>query len=129
MPLTDPSKIIFSTAYNYFLNYDTETGSVSVPVTSYAVNESKSYSVTIPITRVKDFSQVQINFSFDSAKWYTFPFPYVVQDSSFGLIETVGAYSGTSLVITFYVVNLSGIVKNNTAFTATVKALLFVTPT
>jgi hypothetical protein len=128
MPLTDPSKILFSTSYKYFLNYDDKTGSVSVPSTSYGAGVVKSYSVTIPITRTKDFSQIRVNFSFDSSKWYVFPFPYVVLDSNFS-VETVGSYSGSNLIITFYVVNQVPLTVSNTAFTATVDATLFVTPT
>jgi hypothetical protein len=128
MPISDPSKVIFSTQYRYFLNYDSKTGSVSVPSTAYALGEAKSYTVTIPITRVKDFSQVLVNFSFDSGKWYAFPFGDVVLDLSFGSVSTVGSYSGSNLTLIFYVVNQVG-PGNNPAFTANVDASLFITPT
>jgi len=129
MPISDPSKVIFSTSYNYFLNYDSETGSVSVPATSYATGEAKSYTVTIPITRVKDYAQTQINFSFDPTKWYVFPFGDVTLDISFGSVSTVASYNGSNLTVTFYVVNQVFGPVNNPAFSATVKTLLFVTPT
>lgn len=129
MPINDPSKVIFSTLYSYFLNYDTQTGSVNVPATSYATGESKSYTVVIPIDRTQDYSQIQINFSFDSTKWYILPVGDVTLDIAFGSVTTVASYSGANLTITFYVVNQVVGPINNPAFTVTVRSLLFVTPT
>lgn len=123
----DPSKILFSTAFKYFLNYTTVEGSVNVPSTSYATGEAKSYSVTVPITRTQDFSQVRINYSHLSANWYNFPPGQIVLDANF-TISTVGSYTGSNLTITFYVVNQVIGPVSNTAFTATVKSFLFVVP-
>lgn len=126
--ISDPSKVIFSTSYKYFLIYDTETGSVSVPSTAYALNEVKSYTVAIPITRTKDYTQVLLNFSFDSSKWYAFPLTDLVLDLAFGSVAVVGSYSGSNLTLTIYVINQAG-AGNNPAFTVSVEAVLFVTPT
>lgn len=128
MPTPNPSKVAFYTGFKYFLNYDEETNSVSVPSTSYAAGEAKAYSVSIPVERSGDFSQVKLNFSFDSSKWYIFPQGDLVLDLAFGTVSTVGSYSSTQLTLTFYVVNQTPGIASNPAFTVTAKASLFVTP-
>lgn len=126
--ISDPSKVAFSSSYKYFLIYDTKTGSVNIPSTAYAIGEAKSYTVNIPITRTKDFTQVLLNFSFDSSKWYAFPITDLILDISFGSINVVGSYSGSNLTLTVYVVNQAG-PGNNPSFTMNVESVLFVTPT
>lgn len=129
MPISNPSAIIFSTSYKYFLNYDSESSTVDIPASLYAIGEVKNYNLTIPIMRTEDFSQTQINFSFDGAKWYIYPFGQIQQDANF-TVQVVGSYTGSSLSFDFYIVNQDpGSSHTNTAFTANAKALLFVTPT
>jgi hypothetical protein len=123
----DPAKIIYSTRYKYYLNYGTETGSVSIPSTSYGANTYKTYTITIPLDRTDDITNVKINFSHIAGAWFDFPTTDLELDSNFTL-STVGSYSGSQLTITFYVVNISGAINSNTATDVTAKAALFVTP-
>lgn len=127
MPISNPSGVIFSTAYAYFLNYKSSTGSVNIPSTSYAVGQVKNYSLSIPIERVKDYSQIKVNLSFDSSKWYIFPFGQVAINSNF-VLQTVGNYSGANLNLAFYVVNSSASSATSPSFDVSITADLFVTP-
>ena len=126
--MSRPTNTLFSTRFRYYLNYDTKSGSATVPATSYALGEAKSYSVVIPITRTRDVSNVKFNISTDSSKWYSFPSRDITLDSKFTLTFT-GSYSSNNLTITVYVVNQSFGGSVNTAFTLSVQAALFVTPT
>lgn len=122
-----PSNILFSTRYKYYLNYGTESGTVDIPVTSYGAGTAKSYSITIPVTRTDDFSNIKINFSHLSTQWYNFPTRDITLDSNF-IIATTGNYSSNNLTLTFYVVNQTGGTVNNTGITVTAQVALFVTP-
>lgn len=123
----DPSKILFSTRYKYYLNYGSTSGSVSIPSTSYTSHTAKSYQIVIPVDRTSDYTNVKLNFSHDSSKWHNFPTADIILDSNFN-IAIVGSYSSNSLVLTFYVVNQTGSTVNNTASTITANVAKFVTP-
>lgn len=123
----DPSKIIFSSRYKYFLNYDNQTGSVTIPATSIAAGHYTTGTISIPISNNQDFSQVQINYSSDGTKWYSFPIADVVLDANF-TITTVGSYGSSNLTLTFYVVNQTGSTHTSTAVTIQAHPYLFVEP-
>jgi len=123
----DPSNLIFSTDYQYFLNYGDADSSVTVASTSVPAGEAISANLVVPMTRTEDFTQVRVNFSHDSSKWYGFPLTDIALDANF-TITTVGSYASNSLTLTFYVVNQTGSPANTTAFTATARSLLFVVP-
>lgn len=124
----DPRQVISSARYKSYQNYgDTQIGTVSIPSTSYLVNTYKTYSVTIPLSRTEDLTNVKINFSHESSNWFDFPTVDLILGSGF-TIATVGAYSSNQLAITFYVVNQTGGTASNTATDVTVEVRRFVAP-
>lgn len=124
----DPRKIIFSSRYRYYRDYGgPQTGSVSIPATSYGAGVAKSYSLTVDLDRNDDLTHVKLNFSYDPSRWFGFPPVDLILDSFF-TISTVGAYSGNQLTITFYVVNQSGLTKTNTATDVTAEVRRFIAP-
>lgn len=123
----DPSKILFGTEYNYFLNYNNSPASASITGASVAAGKAVSYSLSIPITNIQDFAQIQINYSFDSTKWYVFPVLDLTLDANFS-VSTVGAFSGSNFVLTFYVVNQTAGTQTHSSFNVSANAYLFVTP-
>lgn len=130
MSNVDPSKLKFSTLFGYLLNYnydDDTTYSVVVPAKTYSAGEVTSHNLSIPVDATRDFTQVRINFSFDSDKWYTFP---IGNDLLFGSlsIPVVGSYGSNSLNLTIFVVNSTGGSIPMPSFTASSKALLFIEP-
>lgn len=124
----DPSSVFFSSRYKYFLNYDDALGSVTIPATSVAAGHYITGSISIPIADNQDFSQIQVNYSSDSTKWYVFPVSSLALDSNF-TITTVGSYGSSALNLTFYIVNQSGSTHTSTALTVQAHPYLFVTPT
>ena len=120
--------MLFSTRYKYFLNYKSGAATVDIPSVSHGAGVTTNYSVALSLDRTQDFTQVKINFSFDPTKWYGFPQGDVLFDTDAFSVSTVGAYSGSVLTITFYVVNQTGGTISNSAFTASVSGLLFVVP-
>jgi hypothetical protein len=123
----DPQKILFSSRYKYFLNKTVEVGSLSIPAVSIPVFESRRYTLNIPIENVQNYSQIKMNFSHQSANWYVFPVVDITLDSNF-TITVVGSYTGSNLVLNFFVVNQSAGTNTNTATDVSVRAYLFETP-
>lgn len=123
----DPTKILFSTRYKYFLNKEVKTGTVSLPAVSTPGNQAKTYSLSIPVDSEEDYTQIKINFSHDSSDWYVFPLLDVALGASFK-IAVVGSYSASSLDLTFFVVNQTGGALTNTATDVTVKIYAFEPP-
>lgn len=117
--------MLFSLRFGYYLNYKTASGSVTAPSTSYTAGTAKSYTVTIPIDRSNDTSNVKLNISTDSGNWHSFPCLDLTLDANFTVAVT-GSYSSSALAITFYVVNQTGGTVSNTSFTATVSTSIFV---
>lgn len=122
-----PANILFSSRYKYYLNYATTSGTLSIPATSYTAGTAQSYSISIPLTRTDDFTNIKINFSHLSSNWYSFRPTDVILDANF-TITTVGSYSSNNLTLTFYVVNQTASTHTNTAITVTVQVAKFVTP-
>jgi len=122
----NPSNVLFSTRYKYFLNYDRGEGSLAVPATNSltAVNVG---SITIPIDSASNFSQIQINFSSTPSDWYKFPLKDITIDANYR-VATVGSRSGGSITLTFFLVNYTGVATNSAAFTISANAYLFETP-
>ncbi len=123
----NPSNILFSTRYKYYLNYDTKVGSVDIPSTSYGAGTAKSYSIVIPLERTDDVSNIKVNFSHIGGVWFNFPPADLELDSNFDIAST-GSYSSSNLTLTFYIVNQTGLTVSNTALTVTAEVALFVTP-
>lgn len=124
----DPASVLFSSRYKYFLNKDTQTGSVTLSATSIASLQSATFSLNIPIENVQDYSQIKINFSHDPNDWYIYPLAAnVTLDANF-FIDMTASYTGSSLALKFYVRNNTGSTHTSTATTATVKVYLFETP-
>lgn len=123
----DPASIVFSSRYKYFLNKDTEDGSVSIPATSIGAGNAATFTLSIPIDNEDNISQIKINFSHDPTRWHIFPVLDIVLDANSDIAVT-GSYSGASLVLTFFVVNQTGGTITSTATNATVRVYLFDTP-
>jgi hypothetical protein len=123
----DPSKVLFSTRYSYFLNKSTYSGSVSLTAQSITAGHVATFSLSIPIDDVGDYTQIKINFSHDPDNWYVFPCLDVALDANFDIAVT-GSYSGSSLDMTFYVVNQTGGTHTSTATTVTVNIFSFESP-
>lgn len=120
--------MLFSSRFKYYLNYDTASGSVAIPASSYTAGTAKSYSLTITgLERTNDFSNIKVNFSHESGNWYNFPTADIPLDANFDIVTT-GGYSGSSLTLTFYIVNQTGSTVSNPAVTVTANVSLFVSP-
>lgn len=122
----NPSNMLFSSRYKYFLNYDTGSGSLSIPATNSLIAVDVG-DVVIPIDTADNFSQIQINFSTSPNDWYKFPVKDITIDSNYR-IATVGSRTGSSITLTFFLVNYTGVATNSTACTVTANAYLFETP-
>lgn len=122
----NPSNMIFSTRYTYFLNYDANDGSLSVPATNSLIPVSVG-SIVLPVDAADNFSQIQINFSTSPNDWYKFPVKDIDIDSNYR-IATTGSRTGSSITLTFYLVNFTGVATNSTPVTITANAYLFETP-
>lgn len=122
----NPSNILFSTRYKYFLNYGTGSGTLTIPATNTLVAINAG-SITIPIDSADNFAQTQVNFSTSSSDWYVFPLKDIPIDANYN-VATVGSRSGNSMTLTFYLVNNTGVATNSTAVTITANAYLFNTP-
>lgn len=109
------------------MNYDNKSGSVTIPATSVAAGHVTSASLTIPLQNKQDFSQIQINLSTSANDWYTFPTLDIPLNTDFK-IATVGSYTGSGLVLTFYVINETGGTLTSPAVTIIANAYLFETP-
>lgn len=123
----DPTKILFSTRYGYFLNKDVATGTLNIPSTSIPELETRSFTLSIPIDSAREFSQIKVNFSHLSSRWYVMPIDDVERNADFD-IATVGSYTSTNLVLTFYAVNQSPGTDTFPATTINVRAYLFEAP-
>lgn len=123
----DPTKIIFSSRYKYFLNKDVEEGTVNLAATSIGAGNAATFTLVIPIENAQNYSQIKINFSHDANDWYVFPLIDVSLDSNFNIAVT-GSYSSTSLTLEFFVVKQTGGTHTSTDTTATVRVYLFETP-
>lgn len=122
----NPSNVLFSTRYKYFLNYDDETGTKTIPATSVTGAQNMG-DLTIPIDNDDNFSQIQINFSTSSSDWYKFPVRDYSLDANFN-IATVGTRTANNIVLTFFLVRTGGGAATSTAVTITATAYLFNTP-
>jgi len=123
-----PSNILFSTRYEYFLNYGNMTGTKTIPATVLGAGLAQNMGdLTIPIDNNDNFSQIQVNFSTSSSDWYKFPVRDYSLDANFN-IATVGTRTGNNVVLTFFLVNKTGGSHTSTACTVMANAYLFETP-
>lgn len=123
-----PSNVLFSSRYKYFLNYDNASNTKTIAATLLGAGLAQNMGdLTIPINSDDNFSQIQINFSTSASDWYKFPVRDYSLDSNFN-IATVGARTGDSIVLTFFLVNKTGGSATSTACTITANAYLFETP-
>lgn len=123
----DPAKVLFSSRYKYFLNKDTETGTLSVPATAIAAGDFSVFSLSIPVENDEDYTQIRLNFSHDPSDWYVFPTRDIELDADYR-IAVAGGYTSNSLNLTFVVFNWSGSGVTSTATTVTAKVTLFEPP-
>lgn len=123
----NPSNIIFSTRYKYFLNYDRGVGTPLVVPPTNSLTAVNVGNIVIPIDSADNFSQIQINFSTTPNDWYKFPLKDITIDSNYR-IATVGSRTGGSITLTFFLVNYTGVGTNSTACTISANAYLFETP-
>jgi uncharacterized membrane protein len=123
----DPSKILFSSRYGYFLNKSTADGLVNLTAQSITAGHTANFSLSIPTEGVGDFTQIKLNFSHDPNNWYIFPCSDVTLDANFD-IAVRGSYSGSSLDLAFYVVNQTGSTHTSTATTLSARVYSFEPP-
>lgn len=123
----DPSKAQFSTTFDTFKNYSSATGSISVPVESYSAGQYRKYTTTIALDKTLASLQILQNFSFDSSKYYLGALIQVDVDANFDT-QTRNVVNGTTLTVNCYVINQTGGVVSNPAFTLSIQVRRFVTP-
>lgn len=117
-----------SSTLDTFKNYDSTTGSISVPVQSYTSGQYRAFNTTVDLERVDAVTQVLQNFSFDSAKYYAGTFVQVDFDSSQFRVQTRMTMSGSTLSVDLYVVNISGGTHDVPAFTLSLEVRRFTAP-
>ena len=125
----DPSKVLFSSRYKYFLNKDIVTGSRACASRSVGAGEFTSYGLVIPMESRTDYSQVRLNFSQDPNRWYIFPTRDVDLDATFKIAVTGSYNSDDNLNIELTVFDNVGTGGNTTAFTLTARVYFFEPPT
>lgn len=123
----DPSKVIFSSRYRYFLNKPKKTGDVSIAGTSVDAFSYKTANFSVPMDSQDDFTQIKINFSHAPNDWHIFPCLDVTLDTNFTLSVT-GSRTTSGLDVIIYVVNQSAGSATNTATTVTVGIAPFEPP-
>jgi hypothetical protein len=124
----DITQAKFATTIDTFKNIrPSKTGSISVPSESYTAGQYRAFSTTITLDETDAVTQVLQNFSFDSSKYWAGTFVQAEAGSSF-LAQTRMTMSGTTLSVDLYVINNTGGVQSNSAFTLDIQARQFLAP-
>lgn len=122
----DPTQVIFSTTIDTLKNYDTVSGTVSIPSSSYTVGQYKSYSTTIDLGRSDTIRNTTIVSSTASSTYWVGDFAQFNPQSGY-LAQTRLSVSGTTATLTVFVVRTSG-GASVSAFDVTITMKLFTTP-
>ena len=123
----DITKAQFSTTIDTFKNFDTTTGSISVPSQTYTAGQYRKFSTSIDLSETDAVAQILQNFSTTSSRYYLGTFVQVDINSTIDA-QTRMTYSGSTLNVDCYVVNQGGSSVANTAFTLTIQVKRFLTP-
>jgi hypothetical protein len=123
----DYSKLIMGSMFDSFLNYDDNSSSITTGTASVGAGHFAHYSISVPIDNDKDFSQLQLNYSFDNSKWYIYPVLDLTLNSNFS-VTTVANYNNSNLIVNIYVVNQSGSTNTHPSFTVIAHPYLIATP-
>lgn len=123
----DITQIIFASTINTFKNFDTTTGSISVPNQSYTAGQYRTFTTTIDIAEADATMQVLQNYSFDSSKYYSGMFVQVNPNANF-IAQTRMSLNGTTLTVDLFVANITGGTVSVPAFTVDLQIRRFLTP-
>lgn len=124
------SKTKFSSTLDTFKNSYTVTQTFSVSAHTFSDGNSQLLTYNIPITHAEEFSQIKVNLSYDSSKWHLAPllrFNKYAPSASTSL-QLFANYTSSNLVIVVKITPVGSSPWSYSAFTFTVTARVFITP-
>jgi hypothetical protein len=123
MSSPDPTKVLYSARYKYFINIDDAVeSSVSIPAASRTAGSATDFTITLPKSADCRYANVKLNFSTDTAGvWHLMPATDFTLDANFGIANRI-AYLTNSVVIHLFLFNNDGVsAHTNTAVTVTAR--------
>ena len=123
----DITQVIFSSTIDTFKNYDSTSGSISVPNQSYTAGQYRAFNTTIALDETDAVVQVLQNFSFQSTKYYLGMFIQENPNANF-IAQTRMTISGSTLTVDLYVANITGGTVSVPAFTLDIYVRRFTGP-
>jgi len=119
--------LIFYSEFQQIKNDSSVTGSLSIPASSYAAGQGKTFSLTIPIVSAGQLIQLYANMSTSSGDWHNVPFNSVSIGTDW-FIQTGYKVTGSSIIVHMIINNSYGAVRTSPAVTVSARANTFVTP-
>lgn len=123
----DITQVIYASTIDTFKNFDSTTGSISVPAQSYNAGQYRSFNTTIALDETDAVVQVLNNFSFQSSRYYIGTFVQENPDANF-IAQTRMTLSGSTLSVDLYVSNITGAIQSLSAFTLSIEVRRFTGP-
>lgn len=122
--------IIFSSTVQPFQNSTIVEETFSIPAHTFSSGNEQIVTNSIPLANGENVSQVRVNFSFNSSKWFIVPVQKngVIVPSSKTHAQVFSNYDGTNLNIIMRIVPGGASPWSYNAFTMTVNAKVFITP-
>lgn len=125
--MIDLKKLIIISTNDTFKNNKSVSDSLSVPSRSTAFPGYNVDTKIITLDREDDISQIRLNYSFDSSKYFIFPHNDVALNANFDVAVT-GYADGATYNFSFYTVNQSGGTATAPAYTVNIEILTFIAP-
>ncbi len=118
----DPTKVLFSSRYGYFINVDDAVqGSVTIPSASRASGSITDFTITLPKSTNCRYSNAKVNYSTDtSGLWHIIANLRFQLDTYFQIIPRI-AYLTNSIVVHVLLYNGDASSQTNTAVTVTAR--------
>lgn len=125
----DMSKTAATGAVDGFKNYDKSTFSVAIPTQSIPASRQVNYTATTTLDNTNSVSQVQVNYGgLETAYRVVFGSIYNNYAGATYQLETIISFTGTTLSVTTYAINLTGSPVTIPDITVNCRAFLFLAP-
>lgn len=123
----DPRKVQYASTLEAVKNFDTKTGSISIPSQSYTSTQYRTFTTAITLDRNDNTFQILQNFSFSSTNWWVGSWVQVTVDANF-ITQTRFSLNGNILTAVCYVVNESASTHTVGAFTLNIEVRQYLAP-
>lgn len=127
--MINPDNTQFYSGHDTFKNFDSNTGTISVPSQSYAIGQVRQFSTTIALAKTLASTQLLHNISLASTRHYFGG--YIQENFPLGAptysVQIRCDFNSTNLVVECYVINQGG-VQTLGGFTVDTTARRFVNP-